>query len=207
MATRSKAPDVDPPSPLEIDGVPAYLVDWEGYGPEERSWVAAKDILDLSLIRDFHLAHPDCPAPRPRGHPRRGTLHLEVFLEGGGNCSIWSWSHPWSTDHWIKTCIWNLLGLPLPYRILCQAWIQRRSLNSCQPLSIKMICSRVFKLSYWHCMLPMNTWHYVRSLPSPQPDSIRFALPDKFDQFWQLYCFFFFFTTVLYLFFKSTSSF
>uniref|UniRef100_A0A8D0E9M8 Chromo domain-containing protein n=1 Tax=Salvator merianae TaxID=96440 RepID=A0A8D0E9M8_SALMN len=40
-----------------------YLVDWKGYGPEERSWENAADVHAPDLVRHFHDQYPTKPDP------------------------------------------------------------------------------------------------------------------------------------------------
>lgn len=49
-----------------------YFVDWEGYSPEERSWISRSLILDLQLLRDFYTRFPGKPGRTPHASFRVG---------------------------------------------------------------------------------------------------------------------------------------
>ena len=49
-----------------------YLVDWEGFGPEDRSWVPASFLADPSLLDDFYRDNPGAPGRSSGASPQGG---------------------------------------------------------------------------------------------------------------------------------------
>ncbi|CAN2389980.1 Olfactory receptor, partial [Pristimantis euphronides] len=89
---------IAPPQPIVVLGHPEFevrrivdcrrgpwgrqfLVDWRGYGPEDRSWVKEEDLHADRLVREFFKKFPDrAEGPNfPPGYPRQGIQILLVM--------------------------------------------------------------------------------------------------------------------------------
>ncbi|KAI3376974.1 hypothetical protein L3Q82_000211 [Scortum barcoo] len=90
-------PSKPPPPPKMVEGGPVYavkkllavrksgrgrqfLVEWDGYGPEERSWIPASFIVSKKLIEEFYRQHPDTPGPSGVGPKGKGEKNKDRYV-------------------------------------------------------------------------------------------------------------------------------
>ncbi|TPX32104.1 hypothetical protein SeMB42_g07648 [Synchytrium endobioticum] len=50
-----------------------YLIEWEGYGPEERTWEPRKSLNDEPMLQEWHKRNPTKPSPYVQGEKGRGN--------------------------------------------------------------------------------------------------------------------------------------
>ncbi|TWW61447.1 hypothetical protein D4764_04G0000940 [Takifugu flavidus] len=80
-----------------------YLVDWVGYGPEDRSWVPPSYLADPSLLEDFYREHPDAlgrssGASPPLPLTSSSSPSSDGFLLSSGHLDSPTDSRPWISN-------------------------------------------------------------------------------------------------------------
>lgn len=101
-----------------------YLVDWESYGEEERSW----DIMDPDLIWDFHHNHPQDPGQFPC------VCSPCFFLSSSPvNYRLWCLT---SACFLINFCLVFFLLVPELSAFVNQPWTANKSLTC-----LSLVCS------------------------------------------------------------------
>ncbi len=149
-----------------------YLVDWEGFGPEERSWVNSGN------TEEFYRLHPEKPAPRPRGRPRhrrgsalsRSKLPYHPLCTTRGSHPLNINSHSDSVSH--HSSYLGLIVLPHLHLIHTHTYKQHTSMHSLRSLdlsrlSLLSVTTRVCFSCYYLCLDPRLC---DSSLPCPDSD-------------------------------------